>query len=400
MSLNNTNNTFDKSNGNVKFTDNSPKKITKKRILITCGIIALALLILFFVRSCGDGQSLASKFKLDVLKINTGSGFPEDIVGNTVAKNNSAYFDGCYAYISDTSFTVLNTTAGEEVSLQHSYASPAFKCASGKAITYDIGGYDYSVVSINGDSFNKKCENKIYCADISSNGVYGVVTSTSGYMSEASFYNSDGKFIYSYKMSEYYISALSIDSSGNYCAAAGVSTNGGKLISCVYILDFSKQEPVHKYVFENNTIFDIKYIDNNTVACIGDSEAYVINLRNDDYSVYSYSGKIITACTLTNKNGIVLSLSSSIDGKNCSLVRIDTSGNVAYETKTEYYITDVSSYSNTTFAYAKGNIYAYSPDGTQIHSCKCGNDTKSIVALSDKSVYTAGISQINCCNVN
>ena len=160
MDQKNNNDTFNKSEGKVKFTDNPLKKLSKKNIISVCVFIAALLVILFCVGSCVSGNNIGQWLRLDVLKVNKGSGFPTEIIGNTTAQNNSAYFDGCYAYISDTSYTVLNHTAGEEFSIQHSYASPALKCAANRSITYDIGGYDYSVTTIDGETSNYKSDDK------------------------------------------------------------------------------------------------------------------------------------------------------------------------------------------------------------------------------------------------
>lgn len=143
-------------------------------------------------------------------------------------------------------------------------------------LTYDLGGKGYEVNSLDKQLFASNTDDDIYTADIASNGVYAIVTEGNGYLSTLLAFNKDNNRIFKYSFSEYYITSVTLNSNGTGCAATGITTENGKVISAVYMLDFSKQEPEQVIKIDGDVIIASKYLTDNRVALVGNTASYVV----------------------------------------------------------------------------------------------------------------------------
>ena len=114
------------------------RKKPKKLIISAVLIIAVVMVSVFVLYTDINGVYIYQWIKSDVFGINKGSGYPVALVGDTVAENNTAMLNRYVAYISDTTFKILNNSAGEVSTAQHSYGNPAMKCADTKVRAFCI----------------------------------------------------------------------------------------------------------------------------------------------------------------------------------------------------------------------------------------------------------------------
>lgn len=388
--------------GNIHIIGDDKKTGIKKPKKLIIAVISITLAVMIAVFSFYtniNGAYIYQWIKSDVFGVNKGSGYPVALVGDTVAENNIGLLNRYVAYISDTTFKVLNSTAGEVSSSQHSYGNPAMRCADTKVITYDIGGVNYAVESTGEKVYNGSSDGKIYCASISESGIYGIASQTGGYLTNVQIFDKNNKLIYSYKMSECYAMGISINNAGTSCVVAGVDTSSGKLISKVYVLDFTKDKATAIFSFDDNLIFETQILDNGRIACIGDSNSVVIDIKNESYIEYKYGGRTLTSYSVKSNFGYALSLSPSEDGKECELVYVDDVGQVSYEVSTGLNIADIDIYSKRVSAYSKGNIYLFDKNGEILSETECSKDVKSILMLNDSMVYTIGVTEIKSVDV-
>ena len=94
-----------------------------------------------------------------------------------------SYMDDCWLLFADTSFSTMNMDGDEIFSVYLPYTSPIVEATSKRALIYDMGGYNFSVVSRKSEVFSKKIENQILFASIGEKGNVAVVTSTDKYQS-------------------------------------------------------------------------------------------------------------------------------------------------------------------------------------------------------------------------
>ena len=91
-------------------------------------------------------------------------------------------------------------------------------------------------------------------------GLPCLVSEGNGFFSQLCAYDKNNNRIFKYSFSEYYINAVAINSDGSGCVACGVTSDNGGMRTGVYVLDFGKEEPVSKYVIDDDTIIDCRYI--------------------------------------------------------------------------------------------------------------------------------------------
>ncbi len=375
-------------------TDISPEAV--KRIIIgVCVALATGLIVFAFAnRDKLTLDNISTWWTYDVLG-NAGNGYPVNIVGAEVTSGNFSVNQERVAYASDTSFITLNSTGSEVANVQLRYSKPVMKSSSNRYLTYGVGGNEYQIQKFDSLLYSGEAESKIYTGDISSNGVYCLVTEGNGYLSTLYVFNKNNNRIYKYSFSEYYINSISLNSNGTGCAAGGLITKDGAVETAVYILDFAKEEPVATYKISGDIVLDCKYLNDNRIAIVGQNASYIIKKGKDEYITNSYEEKTLANyCFSPDTNTYVLALSRSGDGRSCVLERYNDNGDKTLSVDTDYAAESLSIYKGT-IAVLDGNMaYGFDNGGNATFSCNTGTGSKSLILTSDRHAYVLSVNQI------
>lgn len=324
-----------------------------------------------------------------------GDDFPTSISGTKISGGNFQYSAGYLTYVSDTSLICLNKSAGKVVDRPISFSQPALKISGDNILTYNINGKGYQVDSIGETKVKNELDNPIIQGDIASNGTHGFITTEEGYLSKLSVFTSSNKQIFAYYFSDYYATSMTLNQSGTQAAVATVSSNNGDFKSVIYILDFSKEEPVATVDLGESLIYSCEFMDNGSVAAIGDNQAVVIKSNYSDVEKYSYDGLTLTSFAFDRSLGGVISLSPSSDGGNCHIVYINKNGALEKITDTQYRILSIDLYGGRIAALCDGGITAFfTSGGNEIGTSDSGLDAQSLTMYSENSVYVLGITEI------
>lgn len=375
-------------------TEMSPQAV-KKIIISICIVLAAGLVVFAFAnRDRLSPESISNWWTYDVLG-NAGNGYPVNVTGTEINANNFVLSDGHIAYSSDTSFVTLNSSGSDIFSTQLKYSKPVLVNSKNMFLTYDLGGKGYEINSLDKQLFAANADDDIYTADIASNGVYTIATEGSGYLSVLLAYNKDNNRIYKYSFSEYYITSVTLNSSGTACAACGISTQNGKVVSAVYLLDFSKEEPEQIIKIEGDVIIACKYITDNRVTLVGNSASYVVKKGDDKYITNSYE-----AMTLSNyyfnmdTSSYAVALSRSGDGRSCSVYMYDANGSQQSKVDTESRADSISVYKNKIALLDANTANVYNTNGEKLYEADTGAGSKKIILSSDTTAYVMGVNQI------
>lgn len=368
----------------------------KKIIKIAIVLVVLALIIFIFAnRSNLTPENISNWFTYDVLGQGGGQGYPTQLVGTSVEKNNITSSGNTLSYASDTSFVTLSSNASEIQNYQLNYATPAMASSGNNVIVYSLGGTTYDVGTTNEITHSGKTEEEIYACDISSSGVYGVVTNTSGYLSKLYIFNKDNKQIYAYSFSDYYVTALSINPDGTQCVATGISANGGTITGAIYVLDFTKEEPVSVNQITDNTIYKAEYLTGNEVCLIGNTSSLVLNIADNKLTEQSYNQMTLTAYDVNESTGnYAVSLSRSGDGHSCSLQVINARGELIAETETKFKISALTLFKGNIYILENSTVHCFDFNKNELSKGDSGNGAKQIEITSDGSVYILGVNEI------
>ena len=320
--------------------------------------------------------------------------FSEKLSGTSVQEKNIVNTGKGIYYISDTSILSLDYNGNKNFSGQHSYTSPFIKCSGDYAITYGVGSDKYRVISPSYNVYNGTQGTSIIDCDINSKGTYCVMSDHTGYLSVISVLDKDNEFIFSYSFNNYYGISCTINESGTMAAVGAVNTVDGALMSKVYILDFSSSEPIAVFDYKDNMIYEVDFIDNNKIAVVTDSLVSVVDSTNNKETPYSFDGKFLASYDIEYENSITVALAQSDDGRNCSIVTLDSNGREINKFSTVHKVFSIDTKKDKIALLADNTLYSYNTLGDALNNWQVGHDAKSVIMINEKTAYILGVSEI------
>lgn len=369
--------------------DENAPKFDKKKILIAVGILILLVLcvLLYFSR-----DSLASC----VSGLGKGKSFSAVVSGSGVDAGNFRSFAGGLAYASDTGFICLDSEGNEKFSAQHGFAHPVMKTGGNTAMVYDLGSTGFIIADNTKVLHSKDAERNIFLGDIASDMSYALVTEESGYNAKLSAYTQEHKVRYTYSFTECYITSMALSPDGEGAVVCGITAENGSQVNIIYLVDFSKEEPVAKHTVAGDLIFDCDYLSKNSVCLIGSEASYVINgSRFSNLTKKSYSQMTLTAYDINTDVGVLaISLSRSGDGRNCSVEYINSSGKTEKTIETDLALKTLSTFKDRLAVCDNKGVHLYRHNGDLISSAEVNSDCKQIRLASANYVYVLGLSHI------
>ena len=380
----------------IKDDEPEPSNITGK-FLKTFLILFLSVVVVIAIMNIEKltPDNVVHWFQYDLLGKTDGDGYPTPFTGSTVNVENFDLISGVPAYCSDTTIAVLNKNAGKYQENQHSYASPVMSVNGGCGIVYNTDATGYTVFNRDSVQNSSSVKKKIYAADVSANGVYGLVTECDDYLAKLTVYRSDNLEKYEYSFADYYINTVSLNKDGTRAVVSGVSARNGGLISVIYILDFSQSTYYQKYEAENAFIYRVCFLDNGNVVAVGDNSAYFINVGSGRKRDISYSNRKLTAYSLKRDYGMLLSLSVNPDGRECDIMTVDENGNSGSEIHTKGKIISLDIRDDNPAVLIPERIVVYDSSGKKMSEIKVDPDSRKICCAEDNSYYVLGKSRIN-----
>lgn len=363
--------------------------IDKKKVIIAIVILVVLVLsvVLYFT-----GGSITSCTGTTGTK----QTFTSTVIGSSIDAGNFRVLSDGVCYMSDTDFVSLSSSGEQLFSEQHGLAHPILKTKGSKALAYDLGSNTISIYSASGKEYTFESENAIYLADITSGGTYALVTEAMGYNAKLSVYAADNTIKYAYSFADYYITSMALNSGGTGAVVCGVSADEGTTVSAVYVLDFTKEEPVAKHLVSGDMIFDCDYLSGSSVCVVGSSATYICN--GSDFGRIqknSYNQMTLTAYDINSDVGVaVVSLSRSGDGRNCNLEYINSSGTIEKTIETEMAVSSVSAFKDRVAVSSAMNISLYRSNGSLVSTYETESTNKQVRLYSSSGVYILGLDQI------
>ncbi len=227
----------------------------------------------------------------------------------------------------DTSLSSMDSEGGEIFSVYLPYSNPIVETSSKRALVYDMGGYNFSVVSRKNEVYSKKLESQILLAKIGEKGNAAVVTSTDKYQSYLTIYDKNGTEIYHWADGNL-ITSVDLDDSGNRAIVCVVYASGGGFKSVVNVLDFSKTEVVAKSSPVETLCLQVEYTSKHGYWLLGDGALFRFN--SDCKLQYSYKfGYDISGFSI--KNDLCAIWFDAVDGKSAYVSLFNANVDNAYE---------------------------------------------------------------------
>lgn len=363
--------------------------------IIVILILCVVTMLLWFNRNNLTPSNVVEWVQTQVVGMGTGDGYPYNITGSVVSPGNFKSVNKELVMTRDTELTVLNSTAKEVISRQHSFSSPVMKLNGPRTLIYNLGGKGYQVESQSGTIVKAETQQNILTGALASNGRYALITQADGYCGCFTAYTADNKVLFQYWFSDYYPTAAALNANGTRAVVTGVSAKDGGLTSAVYLLDFSNTKTVEPFaVYSENMMIGAAYCDDGTAVAVGDKLTAVINTSTRKKTDYDYQGLQLAAYDV-DTGRTVLSLSPYKDSTDSKLIVLNSAGQATASVSLKQQIKSVSLFGDTAAALADGKVYFYSAStaGGQ-GSCSAGGDAKAISLCDESSVYILGVSEV------
>ncbi len=362
--------------------------------LAVCGVVLLICCIFVFTALKWDTLSPEGAAEWFSFSDSTNSSFTSQISGISVLENNFNDIDKGLIYVSDTSIVCLNHDGEILFSEQHNFTNPLIKSSKLYSIAFNEGGSNFRILSEKGEVHRGTQGTAITDCDINDSGTYCVISDQTGYLSNLSVYDRNNEFLYSYYFNDFYAVSVSVSSDGSKAAVGAVNSVDGRLVSKVYLLDFSSTTPANVYTYNDQIVYEVKFIEEEKFAVVTDSLVSVIDSSNGKESAYSFNKRVLTAYNISYKENIVLSLSRSDDGRECSVVSLDTKGNETGSFQTNLKISSLDVKNDRIAVLSSNSLCVFNSYGDSFGEWEVGNDAKAALLPQEKTAYILGVSEI------
>lgn len=385
-----------------KEEDSSDRQIRKKkkripgwvyRVIIILAVAALGVIV-WFNRDNLTPEKISLWIQERVVGLGIGDGYPYSIdngqinIRNFYAKSQDAVF------VSDSYFTVLNSTAKEVVSRQHSFGSPVLKAAGDRFLIYNLGGTGYQIESYAENIRKENTSNKILAADLAENGDYAFLTEGEGCYGELLVYDSKNEKKFRYRFAKYYPTSVALNASATKAIVTAVSAKDGGLVSVVYVLNLSQEgevQPVAEY--PENLLFDSLFYQDGSAVAIGDTGAVLLNTDGKAQN-YDYQGAVLTS--YTGADGLTaFCLSPYENATTGELLVLQSDGQKKLTKELQASPKSVSLFSNTVAVLNGSQVDFYSiAEGTQLSTVEAGSDSRAVQLIDESNAYILAMSEI------
>lgn len=355
-------------------------------------IIAAVVLVVMENREDLTLGNIGNWIRTKAVGLGFGDGYPTELTGSTADPGNFGSSEGNMYVVSDTSLTVMNSSAKELFSARHSYNDPAVAENGGRYLLYNVGGTGYQVVTASGMEIEATAESDITTAAMAQSGKFALALQPADYAAELCVFMKDGTKQYSYKFADTYITAIALNSDGTRGAAASVTSKSGAIVSRITVFDFSEEEPTAVYECSGNMIIGLLWSNDNRVIAVGDTQTLVSDTKFN-FEAYDYGGREVTALCMTNNRAIVSVSNYAYGGSSTLLVfekrvtplEIELPGRAGWITSTGH---------KTAVLLPDMVISADLSTGRLEGECDISADTKGIAMADESMVYLLGVHEV------
>lgn len=203
--------------------------------------------------------------------------------------------------VSDNDSMSILTSGGVRLKTNLGYTSPAILTSERYVLAYDKNGNGAVLTSNVAEASRQKTESSILTAALGETGDYALITNESGYKTAITVYTSGGKQRFKWSSPDYYFLSCAISPDGSKLAVASFgSTQDAKLEGKLFLRDLSNENNIKEVSLDSTVPLAVGFLDNTSVAVIGDYSTSVINQKGeivdqltytaDDLTSFSFSG--------------------------------------------------------------------------------------------------------------
>ena len=241
--------------------------------------------------------------------------------------------DGMLLITSKVGYQLFDRDGEEIAAVAQIYSSPAVSNGNKTALIWDIGGEDYTIISSTGDGYPFTASGVLISAAMNESGFYTIAMTEDRYKGSVTVYNNEMKPVYKWNSGEGYIVDCDIATSGSQISVVtltgpgGTSPTGTGAGSRIVSFNLDSEQEKGSYVSEDNVIFDLEYISENTVCALSQSHLTFLDRNMAHKADYNFPGEYLKNYNLDGDGFAVLLLGKYRTGGAARLVAVDEAGN-------------------------------------------------------------------------
>ncbi len=298
------------------------------RLRRIAGFVTLAAIILFFAAnptlfSREAMRQLGAYFTAGLSTSQTGDRIEyETGNGATVA----VFGDGVVTVDSDT--LALRTAGGTQLTQALGYSAPALCTSDRYVLAYDRGGYNAALVSNLMVASEQTMESAILFGCLGESGDYALVTDEPGYRSAVTVFSSGGRQRFKWATPDYYFQAAALSPDGQSLVVAAFRQNETELEGTLFFRDLGSEEITSEVSLGASMPLAVGYLNDGTVAVVGDYATSVINRQGETLASIDYSADDLNAYCFGG-NALALAIHSYSGTARSELVLLQADGAVS-----------------------------------------------------------------------
>jgi len=193
-------------------------------------------------------------------------------------------------------------------------------------LAYDVGGTKLLLANTSGSLLELSADKAVLDADLSSSGAFCYSSSSSGYKSVLTVYNSRQELAYRWLSSTTYLPVCAISEKGTMLAAVGLGATGGAYESSVSFFRTDANEIQNTVSLGNELIYDLDFLNNDTVIAVGEHTVQIVKSDGTVVGQYAYEEPYLKTYRLEGDGFLALVVNMYKAGNRNSLITVDDSG--------------------------------------------------------------------------
>lgn len=379
----------------------STKKRTKKQrserrrmidAMVKIAVVILAVLAIVLIwrnRTDLSCVNMTQCVKDTAAMTGSGQGFPRTINGGDAVSLDQ--IGGGVALLSDTYFTVYNSSGKEAAARAHYMSRPAMKISGRYALLVDLGSTDYRLEATSGTIVTGDVEKPIISGAVSRSCRFAVVmqgsSKSSALLSSVEVRDRSGEILHKWHSADYYITDAALSPDGAYLAMCGVNASEGGLVSVIIIHKVGSSEEIAEYELAGNIYLSLEYTNTNTLFAFGSSGLSIVTDSGEKCVNVPLEGNL-TAFDANYSSGAAICVMDEAD-ENASVLSVyDARGNLRYSQPLELAGESLSLGSDCCSVLGAGRLATLNLTGTTLSTIEA-NAASGGLLLVGSEAYTA-----------
>lgn len=301
--------------GEVSVLEEIRRRKKMRRMRRTVVLVVLLSVVLAWITGLASASLTAAADLIDTVRISQqkGEGYPLQ-TGITELYQLEPVTGG-YVALGTESCVVYSSGGARLRNIQTGYARPAIAAGSTRFLIYNRGSTELRVESRTKTLYTQTMPGSILQCAIADNGTFAAVTESGGYAAQLTIYSSSARQVLTWSTTETegIPLRLAFSDNGSRLAAATLRTEGGQVVSGLYILDTGKKTQTELATCADSLPLEVVWLSGSRILVLYDDQAVVYDAGDGTVEArFSYEGRTLADWSVRGSGSVALLLDSGV----------------------------------------------------------------------------------------